>query len=447
MRKITFLLFFIVQFSYAQCWEMVKTDGASTMAIKKDGTLWGWGLNDTGQLGNGTFVNELTPKQIGNSTDWAFLSRGYHHTLAIKNGSLWSFGWNLRGQLGDGTTINKNIPVQVGNSNSWKICSSGFQHNLAIKTDGTLWAWGRNDVGQLGDGSYTDKYIPTQIGISNDWKNISAAEHHSIAIKNNGTMWSWGLGNLLGSGSPTTNIPTQVGTSSDWFKVSAGYVHNLAIKNDGTLWSWGNNYYGALGNGSTTVINTVLPIQVGTDNNWVDISAGNFFSVGLKKDGTLWTWGWNFYGSLGDGTTTDKLIPTQIGKNKYWKYIEARLYQAMAIETEGKLYAWGYNEYGQIGDGTIIQKNTFIYISCSLVSNEEFNTIPVNIYPNPSNSKINIECENVITSLIIYDLNGRVVKTQFSADSQIDISSLQQGIYFLKVQTQSGTNTQKIIKN
>ena len=156
--------------------------------------LWTWGSNQYGQIGNGTKTAQAVanpPAQITPTMNWRKISCGYRHTCAIKNdGSLWAWGYNRDGQLGNGTTTDQTAPIQIGTSTDWKEISCGGTYTLALKTDGTLWAWGTNDNGQLGNGTTTKETIPIKIGIDTDWQKISCGYDHSLAIKNDGTLWA-----------------------------------------------------------------------------------------------------------------------------------------------------------------------------------------------------------------------------------------------------------------
>ncbi|MCL2607760.1 MAG: hypothetical protein FWD92_04320, partial [Methanomassiliicoccaceae archaeon] len=335
---------------------MVSVDETHAVVIKSDGTLWTWGLNEYGQLGDGTTINRSSPAQIGSDT-WKYVSAGEVNTAAIRSdGTLWAWGNNSNGQLGDGTTISRSSPVQIG-SDKWISVSAGWGVTMAIKEDGTLWAWGNNGGGRLGLGDTTQRNSPDQIG-TDTWKSVSAGAYHTVAIKEDGTLWAWGNNQYGKLGDGTTesrNAPAKIG-SDKWISVSAGWDHTVGIKEDGTLWAWGRNI-GLLGiddSGSGTSVSS--PVQVGTATDWASVSAGSHYTMALKSDGTLWVWGSNYNGQLGDGTNTDILSPTQMGSDK-WTSTSNGWYSTMAIKEDGTLWVWGWNGYGQLGLGDTTDRN------------------------------------------------------------------------------------------
>ncbi len=351
-------------------WLKVSGGAYHTIAIKTDGTLWAWGQNDYGQIGDGTLINKNSPVQIGSANDWIAISAGNFHNLAIKaNGTLWAWGINSGGQIGDGTVINKSTPVQVGIATDWTGISAGGGHNIARRSAGTLWSWGSNVYGQLGDGTNTQRNSPVQIGSATNWVDFSAGSDHSIALKSDGTLWGWGRNTFgqVGDGTTTSrNSPLQIGSETNWAKVSASYYHNLAIKTNGTLWGWGNNQYGQVGDG--TIIQRPAPVQAGVATDWVEIEGGLYHSIGRKSTGTLWSWGINNYGQLGDGTTTTRTSPIQTGSATDWTLISGGIYHTECIRSAGTLWAIGYNMSGQLGDGTNTNKLLPVQINTAQVS-------------------------------------------------------------------------------
>jgi alpha-tubulin suppressor-like RCC1 family protein len=245
--------------------------------------LYLWGENIFyGQVGDNTKANRSTPRQeFTSSTNWKQVSYGGNHVAAIKtDGTLWAWGDNSSGQLGDGTNATRSTPRQeFTSSTNWKLVSAGGAHTLAIKTDGTLWAWGSNSFGQVGDGTNASRSTPRQVGTATNWKQVSAAvgNNHSLAITNSGTLWAWGNNSNGQIGDNTAGLtsrstPRQVGTATNWKKCArADSSSSIAIKTDGTLWAWGDNAYGQVGD-NTASNSRSTPRQIGTETNWKDVS-------------------------------------------------------------------------------------------------------------------------------------------------------------------------------
>jgi alpha-tubulin suppressor-like RCC1 family protein len=359
-----------------------------SLGIKSDGTLWAWGLNLYGQLGDGTTTQRTSPVQIGTATNWSQIAAGEYHSLAIQSdGTLWAWGRNDYGQLGDGTTTPRTSPVQIGNATNWShIAAALAMHSLAIQSDGTLWAWGRNDLGHLGDGTTTHRFSPVQIGTATNWSQITVGRQHSFGIKNDGTLWAWGRNDhgQLGDGTDTHRFsPVQIGTATNWSQIAAGWLHSLAIQSDGTLWAWGYNQYGQLGDGTTIFKNS--PVQIGTAINWSHIAAGWLHSLGIQSDGTQWAWGYNQYGQLGDGTAIDRSSPLQIGTVTNWSQIAAGFFHNLGIQSDGTLWALGLNEYGQLGDGTTTNRTSPVLIPATVSSTKTATVLTPPVADAPSN--------------------------------------------------------------
>jgi alpha-tubulin suppressor-like RCC1 family protein len=347
--------------------------------------VWSWGNNSFGQLGDGSTTNSPVPLQTGLGKDWAAISIRNVHTLAIKtDGSLWSWGSNEYGQLGDGTEEWRFSPVPVGTDADWVVLSAGGHHSAAIKSDGTLWTWGRNDFGELGDDSTKDRFSPEPIATDpksdpdTDWEAISAGGWHTMAIKINGTLWAWGdnfqgqLGDGTGANKKvpveitaetTIEVETEGGTETEtiteetWIAVSASFLHTLAIGSSGRLWAWGEGTDGQLGIGppeeEATRIVGFWPILVGDETSWAAVSTGYLHTAALKADGTLWVWGNNDFGQVGDGTTETRWSPVQVGTDTDWVAVSAGGHHTIALKSDGTLWTSGNSFHGQLGDGSM----------------------------------------------------------------------------------------------
>lgn len=333
-----------VQVGAINTWAQVATASydvaaASVIAIRGDGTLWAWGTNAYGQLGNNNTVYYSSPIQVGTLTDWKSVvvsggSTPVGTALAIKNNySLWAWGNNNAGQIGNGNRTNLSSPVQIGTLTNWRSVAVSQTTSLAIKLDGTLWGWGDNGSGTIGDSTTVNKSSPVQVGTLTNWQSIAGAGFSSYAIKKDGTLWAWGsniYGQLGIPGGLTTTYssPTQIGSLTNWASIAAGSTNItgnfvVAIKTDGTLWAWGANNVGQLGINNTT--NYSSPIQVGTLTNWkyvvANAGSGSGAVLAIKTDGTLWAWGNNGSGQLGLGNTTNRSSPVQVGTLSNWRIV------------------------------------------------------------------------------------------------------------------------------
>jgi alpha-tubulin suppressor-like RCC1 family protein len=336
----------VTTFAGGTNWKQVSSGIVHTAAIKTDGTLWIWGgvLGGFSNLGTNNISSRNTPvTTFAGGTNWKQVSCGGYFTAAIKtDGTLWTWGFNSAGQLGDNTTITRSTPVTTfAGGTNWKQVSCTIQktagqgHASAIKTDGTLWTWGLGTSGQLGTNNSTNRSIPvTTFAGGTNWKQVSSGNAFTAAIKTDGTLWTWGAGagGQLGTNN-TSNRNTPVTTfagGTNWKQVSSG-GHAAAIKTDGTLWTWGLGTDGRLGD--NTIISRSTPVTTfAGGSSWKQISSGREHTAAIKTDGTLWSWGSGGSGRLGDNTIISRSTPvtTFVGGTN-WKQVSSGGYHTAAI--------------------------------------------------------------------------------------------------------------------
>ncbi|BDR53420.1 hypothetical protein KIM372_13270 [Bombiscardovia nodaiensis] len=377
-----------------------------TLGVTDDNTLWAWGFNSYGQLGNGTTstsnvlpIKVKVPDGVQFRTDPDSLAVGLWHNLAIDtNGSLWAWGFNDRGMLGDGTTIDRSVPIQVQAPAGvkFKQVSASAYHSLALDTDGNVWAWGDNSYSRLGDGTATYRFTPVKITAPVPFTTVQAGQYHSMALDQDGNTWAWGkntsdrnvVTGVLGTGDTTSaTIPTprKVLAPCHFKTISttrgnAGFVFTLGIsKETGDLYAWGDNQNGQLGDNTT--ITRTSPTLINTSTKFTTISAGAAHVLAVDTNHTAWAWGANnstagligfasIPGVLGDGTLIDKHTPVRVhtptgvvGTDFKVDSVNAGFAMSTAIGSDGKAYAWGPNSYGQLGDGTTTNRPTPVQVA------------------------------------------------------------------------------------
>jgi alpha-tubulin suppressor-like RCC1 family protein len=303
-------------------WVSVSAGGSHSLGVRANGSLWAWGNAVGGRLGNnigGAFTTRLSPVSvIGDFSDWVQASGGDAHSLGVRaNGTLWAWGVNGNGQLGDDSTTARSSPVSVvGGFTDWISASAGLAHSLGVRANGSLWAWGRNSYGRLGDETTTSRSSPVSVvGGFSDWVSASAGGYHSLGVRANGSLWAWGsnANGRLGDNTATdrSSPVSVVGGFSDWISASAGNIHSLGVRANGSLWAWGSNGNGRLGDNSNTDRSSPVSV-VGGFTDWISASAGFAHSLGVRANGSLWAWGRNSYGRLGDETTTSRSSPVSV---------------------------------------------------------------------------------------------------------------------------------------
>lgn len=362
-------------------WKQLSAGSSHVLALDDEGVLWAWGSNGYGQIGDGTETGDswasvagtrVQPTRVFASWGWASMDAGAQHSMALRaDGTLYGWGYNASGQLGNGTTTNLNLPVPVSGDATWTVVSAGGSHTLGIRGDGTLWGWGSNAYGQLGRAGAGNYTVPVQIGSDADWKAVAASAGGTFALKSDGSLWSCGYNwdGQLGQGTvyPTYQVSTlsRVGTDSDWAEVSSTGNHTVALKTDGTIWAWGRNNNtpaGVLGQGD--LVSRPSPTQVGTDTDWVKVFAGDRNTAAIKADGSLWTWGENGSGQLGIGNVATPNAPRRVGTGNDWDMVAYGSSNLYGLAKDGNLRGAGYSPY--LASATSQTAYTFTYLPESL---------------------------------------------------------------------------------
>ena len=332
-------------------WSYLNSNNVSVwepITMTTAGYVWSWGTNTSGLLGDNTTVTKSSPVSIiGGFNDWKDVSAGRTHKLMLKNnGTLWSVGGNENGQLGDNTTVNKSSPISViGGFNDWCQIATAACTSFGLRANGTFWSWGINSSGQLGSGTTVDRSSPGLVaGGFTDWQKID----RRIGLRANGTIWNWGSNSTGDLGDGTTvdkSSPVSiVGGFTDWCDV----VNGFGLRSNGTLWAWGQNNRGEIGDGTT--VNKSSPVSVvGGFTDWCSIAAQS----GIRANGSAWTWGCNNKGQLGDNTTVNKSSPVSVvGGFADWCAIAYGNAFSAGIRSNGTLWSWGENIGGKLGESS-----------------------------------------------------------------------------------------------
>jgi alpha-tubulin suppressor-like RCC1 family protein len=319
----------------------------AALLLAPDGSLWAWGGTTDGGAAKYSLMSVFPratvlqlPRRIGSDSDWSQVACGGQHTLALKNnGSLWAWGWNGQGEVGQPNLANHyGAPTRIGTETNWTQISAGTCSSLALRNDGSLWAWGANREGQLGDGTTDNKSVPTMIGTDRDWQTIAAGAGFGVALKTNSTIWEWGTAHGL-----TSNVlaPKQIAPGTKWLAISANDFTLLALNADGTLWLRSiNAHHVAPAFVSSPTENFT---QIGRDSDWTEIYAGENSFFARKRDGSWWICGENYQGQLGLGTSVAAVPSPQRLPFGFEPWAFAPGYSTtLLLGMDGKLWTWGH---------------------------------------------------------------------------------------------------------
>lgn len=340
--------------------------GRHSCMIKPDGTIWCWGYEEYGQLGNGgaTTETQQSPVPVSDPGPWSQVAAGETFTCGIKTSdrSAWCWGRDNFGQLGNGGITGDQVsPSPVTSTLPWSTIATGTTHTCGIKIDGTGWCWGADGSGQSGNGGAGASTTPVQLDGGGQWKQISPGKGTTCGIKADNSLWCWGESEYgrLGNGTITPDLqsPTRIGTKS-WKFISAEGEANCGIQTDGTAWCWGSDdSTGQLGNGSVLNTDQSVPSLVLDPGPWASISAGDITTCGVKMDGSGWCWGYDNY-QLGTGTTPNPAVyvhtPVPVAGSGNWAAIEGgNIHYRCGIKNDGGVWCWGNLDttYATLGNG------------------------------------------------------------------------------------------------
>jgi alpha-tubulin suppressor-like RCC1 family protein len=351
-------------------WKTVSSDASHTCAVGTNGGLYCWGVMDAS---NTTYA---TPTSIG-GTSWADVAVGNKFTCALKtNGTLWCWGSNNVGQLGDATLNSTTSPHQIGTATTWEVITAGDHHACGLQA-GQLFCWGGNEDGQVGVGGGLGVVsTPTAIGAASDWATVRAGSAHTCALEETSdttpspslALWCWGnnASGQLGTGAVTAGAGPQLipipggATAQSWSVIAPGFSHTCGVLSDNSLWCWGDNAFGELGDGTTTPQTT--PEAIPTGNDWVALAAGTDFTCGAHMGGTTSCWGSNDGARLGLGVDASSNVPVSTG-NKTWAQLSAGGSSACAIASNDEsLWCWGQNGSGQVGVGSTAAQRSAVEV-------------------------------------------------------------------------------------
>ncbi|MDF2257433.1 RCC1 domain-containing protein [Streptantibioticus ferralitis] len=348
-----------------------------SLVLTSTGSVLGFGQNSNGQLGDGTTTDRHTPvtMSLPSGTTAKAVCAGNSFSLVLtSSGSLLATGWNAYGQLGNGTTTDSTTPVSVSLPSGTTVpaIACGAYHSLALTSSGTVLAWGSNSNGQLGDGTITNRTTPVTVSLPSGTTAtaVGAGADFSYAVTSSGSALAWGddFISQLGDGGTTdqhTPVSVSLPSGTTVKSMAGGDYHGLAVTGTNSAEAWGYNGNGQLGNGTTTDSTTPTAVSLPSGTTATAVSAGSAYSLSLTSAGSVLSWGWNYYGQLGNGTTTDSTTPVTVSlpSGTTATAISAGNYHGLAVTNSGSVLAWGYNTYGQLGNGTTTDSTTPVTVS------------------------------------------------------------------------------------
>ena len=349
----------------SQKFVQISTGDYHTCGLTSRGAAYCWGYNGYGELGDGTTSDASSPQAVIGGLKFASISAGYYYTCGLTTrGAAYCWGYNEYGQLGDGTTTdsNNNGPQAVIGRLKFASISAGYYHACGLTSRGAAYCWGYNGEGQLGDGTTTDSEEAGPQAVIGGLKfaSISAGYYHACGLTTRGAAYCWGYNGYGQLGDGTTDDSDEAGPQAvigrlKFASLSAeSYYHTCGLTSRGAAYCWGYNGDGQLGDGTTTNSNNNGPQAVIGGLKFTSIQTGGYHTCGLTSRGAAYCWGYNPNGQLGDGTTTgsNNNGPQAVIGGLRFARLGVEGYHACGITSRGAAYCWGFNGYGQLGDGT-----------------------------------------------------------------------------------------------
>ena len=331
--------------------------------------LWDWGDNGLGQLGNGSSMNySRVPAEVSGLTGVTAVASCDSCTYALRSdGTVWAWGADDVGQLGNGSLTKSTVPVQVSGLTGVTAIAAAIGTGYALRSDGTVWSWGDNSHSKLGDKSATSSDVPVQVADLTSVTSISGGDESGYALRSDGSVWAWGDNSLgqLGNNDISVNasaVAIQVYGLTSVTAISGGGLSANALRSDGTVWSWGYNIAGELGNGTSDVY-SVVPVSVSGLTGITAIADGGAAVYALASDGTVWSWGDNMDGELGNNSMTASNVPVHVSGLAHVTAIAAGFRTGYALRSDGTEWAWGANGTGQLGNNTMADSPVPVQVS------------------------------------------------------------------------------------
>jgi alpha-tubulin suppressor-like RCC1 family protein len=422
------------------------------------GSVWSWGSGGFGQFGNSDTEGNMTPQMAIGLDNVISIHTGANHSLALlEDGTVWAWGDNQHGQLGIGSTSSSNVPVQVTTLSDVKSVATGRNFNIALLQDSTVYVWGLNQGGELGNGTFENSLVPIPLQGVPGVASIHAAYFTGFAVLADSTLMVWGS-NLFGvAGAGTTDpviaTPVVISNMTGVVSVDGGYSSSAVLKGDGTLWTSGLNQWGQLGLGN---FNTPFYAfqQVPSLDSVASIRCGNSHMLAITSAGAVYSWGYNNYGQIGDGTENNRHTPFLIDIPEVVSEVNAFEWNSILLTEQGNYYTWGAIAGGTWAEGNVESSNVPLPKDdvCTVSSISEFlNQQEVSFFPNPAINSITIQAsspEFQITGIEIHNIASQRVFSQFSplqSGSSIHFGDLPKGLYLLTVHNNLNRITRKLV--